>query len=65
MKLTPVKDLGNDELVNEFYGIGQMAGGDLSLSPRYCLRRESARREILRRMERSNSSLTTATKDKT
>lgn len=56
MQLTPVKNLGNEELVNELYGIGQMDGGDLALPRRYEIRRDAAKREILRRMRRYGQS---------
>jgi hypothetical protein len=50
MMLTPVKDLGSTELLNEFQGIAQMSGGDLTLSPRYKIRLKAARKELLRRL---------------
>lgn len=52
MKLPAVRDLPDDCLVNEFEGIAQMSGGDLALTPRYKIRLDAARKELLRRMAR-------------
>jgi hypothetical protein len=52
MTLTPVKDLTHEQLVNEFQGIAQMSGGDLTLPPRYQIRLEAARKELIRRLTR-------------
>jgi hypothetical protein len=55
VKLTPIKELGDAELLNEFAGIAQMTGSELALPPQYEIRYAAARKELLRRLSKANT----------
>ena len=53
MKLTPIKDLANEHLLNEFEDLARWAGDDFAVDqipPKMQRRAAQARKEILRRM---------------
>ncbi len=55
MRLTPVKELNDECLIDEFSALSKWAGDDFSvneITPKFIRRAEAARKEILRRMSR-------------